>query len=385
MLIERSYHLGSTGPEVAEIRVRLTALGLLDDTTDWFQDPATAVFDEAVDRAVRAFQQRRGIISDGVVGPLTFRALEEARWRLGDRILLYSLNHPLTGDDVAALQQRLLDLGFDCGRMDGIFGADTESALRDFQRNIGLTADGTAGPLTFKALTQLTRTVRGGSPQAMRDAERIHRAGPALAGKVLVVDPGHGGADRGAIGNGLEEVRVVHDLAARIEGRLTALGGFAFLTRGPEGNPSDVERAGFANAAAADLLISLHCDRHSNPEACGVSTYHYGDDRYGHRSAMGAEFAGLVQREIVARTDLQDCRTHAKTWELLRHTRMPAVRIELGYVTNAADAAKLADPTFRDAVAEAVVVAVQRLYLPADQDADTGFLRLPLAPAPLSR
>ena len=75
MIIERSYRLGSTGPEVAEIRVRLTALGLLDDTTDGFQDPGTAVFDEAVDRAVRAFQQRRGIISDGVVGPLTFRVL----------------------------------------------------------------------------------------------------------------------------------------------------------------------------------------------------------------------------------------------------------------------------------------------------------------------
>jgi len=151
MIIERRYRLGSTGPEVAEIRVRLTALGLLDDLTDGFHDPGTAVFDEAVDRAVRAFQQRRGIISDGVVGPITFRALEEARWRLGDRILHYSHNHPLAGDDVAGLQQRLLDLGFDSGRMDGIFGADTESALRDFQRNVGLPADGTAGPLTFKA------------------------------------------------------------------------------------------------------------------------------------------------------------------------------------------------------------------------------------------
>ena len=385
MIIERSYRLGGTGPEVAEIRVRLTALGLLDDTTDGFHDPGTAVFDEAVDRAVRAFQQRRGIISDGIVGPVTFRALEEARWRLGDRILHYSLNHPLAGDDVAALQQRLLDLGFDCGRMDGVFGANTESALRDFQRNVGIPPDGTAGPLTFKALTQLTRTVRGGSPQAMRDAERIHRAGPALSGKVVVVDPGHGGTDRGATGHGLEEVRVVHDLAARIEGRLNALGGFAFLTRGPEGTPTDAERAGFANGAEADLLISLHCDRHDNPEANGVSTYHYGDDRYGHSSAMGAKFAGLVQREIVARTDLQDCRTHAKTWDLLRYTRMPAVRIELGYVTNPGDAARLADATFRDAVAEAVVVAVQRLYLPAEQDSDTGFLRLPLAPEALRR
>jgi len=175
----------------------------------------------------------------------------------------------------------------------------------------------------------------------------------------------------------------VHDLAARIEGRLNALGGFAFLTHGLEGNPSDTERAGFANGAEADLLISLHCDRHENHEASGVSTFHYGNDRYGHSSAMGAEFAGLVQREIVARTDLQDCRTHAKTWELLRYTRMPAVRIELGYVTNTGDAARLADPTFRDTVAEAVVVAVQRLYLPPEQDTDTGFLRLPLPPAAL--
>jgi N-acetylmuramoyl-L-alanine amidase len=384
-MLERSYRLGSTGPEVAEIRVRLTALGLLDDTTDGFQDPGTAVFDEAVDRAVRAFQQRRGIISDGIVGPVTFRALEEARWRLGDRILHYSLNHPLTGDDVAALQQRLLDFGFDSGRMDGVFGADTENALRDFQRNVGLPSDGTAGPLTFKALTQLTRTVRGGSPQAMREAERIHRAGPALTGKVLVVDPGHGGTDRGATGLGLQESRVVHDLATRIEGRLNALGGFAFLTRGVDGNPSDADRAGFANGAEADLLISLHCDRHDNPEANGVSTYHYGNDRYGHFSAMGTEFAGLVQREIVARTDLQDCRTHAKTWDLLRYTRMPAVRIELGYVTNPGDAARLADATFRDTIAEAVVVAVQRLYLPAEQDTDTGFLRLPHAPQALRR
>ena len=55
---------------------------------------------------------------------------------------------------------------------------------------------------------------------------------------------------------------------------------------------------------------------------------------------------------------------------------MPAVRIETGYLTNAGDAAKLADPAFRDAVSEAVVVAVQRLYLAQEDDAPTGTLRL---------
>ena len=130
-------------------------------------------------------------------------------------------------------------------------------------------------------------------------------------------------------------------------------------------------------AAGADLVISLHVEAHPNPLASGVATYYYGNDRYGHYSSMGARFAGLVQREICARTDLLDCRTHPMNWDLLRRTRMPAVRIEAGYLTNPGDAARLADPAFRDVLAEAIVAAVQRLYLPPDQDAETGFLRIP--------
>jgi N-acetylmuramoyl-L-alanine amidase len=56
---------------------------------------------------------------------------------------------------------------------------------------------------------------------------------------------------------------------------------------------------------------------------------------------------------------------------------MPAVRIELGYLTSPGDAARLADPHFRDVLAEAIVAAVQRLYLPPEQDAETGSLRIP--------
>jgi N-acetylmuramoyl-L-alanine amidase len=55
---------------------------------------------------------------------------------------------------------------------------------------------------------------------------------------------------------------------------------------------------------------------------------------------------------------------------------MPAVRLELGHLTHPGDAARLADPAFRDTVAEALLVAIQRLYLPADLDAPTGVLRL---------
>ena len=121
----------------------------------------------------------------------------------------------------------------------------------------------------------------------------------------------------------------------------------------------------------------MHVDGSRRRRANGVATYYYGDGARGARSETGARFAALLQRELIARTDLLDCGTHGKTWDLLRRTRMPAVRLELGYVTNAGDASRLADPGFRDVVAEAVVVAVQRLYLPPHEDAPTGSIRLP--------
>lgn len=384
MFFERNYRMGDTGPAVAEVRSKLRVLGLLPGVVDLTPTAAAeGAFDEATDRAVRAFQQQQGILVDGIVGPVTYHALDEARWRLGDRILVYVPARLMAGDDVAALQQRLLDMGFDCGRVDGLFGVETELSLREFQRNVGLVADGTCGPATLKALDRLSRTVTGGSPHAMRESEAISRSGPTLAGKLVIIDPGHGGSDHGVTGRPFDEGNLMYDLAARVEGRLTVTGCAAYLTRGPElgedgePGPSEADRAAFANAAGADLLISLHVAAHPNPGANGVATFFWGNDRLGPRSTMGQKFADLVQREIAARTDLVDARTHAKNWDLLRRTRMPAVRIEVGYLTHAGDAARLGDPAFRDVVAEAVVVAVQRLYLPPDEDAETGFLRIP--------
>lgn len=375
------YRRGHRGPAVAQVRAALATLALLPDA-----DAATAfgnaVFDDACDRAVRAFQQRRGLSVDGIVGPETFRALEEARWRLGDRVLSYRVARPFVGDDVAALQERLLELGFDAGRCDGIFGAQTATALRELQRNYGLVPDGTCGPATLRALRQLGRKVVGGRPHLLREDEALARSGPALIGKTVVVDPGHGGADRGAVAGGLQESAVVADLAARVEGRLVAVGVTAYLTRGLTTAMTDAQRADFANNADADLVLSLHCDASPSPRCHGVATYYYGTYRPGGAtSTVGERLAGLVQREVVARTDLLDCGTHGTSWELLRRTRMPTVRLELGYLTNPGDAARLAAAEFRDTVAEAVLAAVQRLYLPPELDQPTGVLRLPaLAP-----
>lgn len=359
---------GDVGDDVAEIRSMLESLGLL--RTEGEAD-GHAVFDLEVERAVRGFQQRRGLITDGIVGPATYQVLRGANYHLGSRPLAYLFSSPVHGDDVFALQERVTELGYDAGRPDGLFGARTEQALRNFQRDYGLAVDGICGPATVRALRQLSPRATGGRPVFLREQEQVRQAGPRLRGKRIVIDPGHGGGDAGVVVAGVREADLAWDLARRLEGRMQATGMEALISRGPSHGPSEADRAAFANNAGADLFLSLHCDRNQSPQAQGVATFHFGNGR-GTTSTVGELLAGYIQRELAARTGLLDCRTHAKTWEILRLTRCPAVRIEIGYLTNDHDRARLVDPAFRDIVAEGILIAVKRLYLLGEGDQPTG-------------
>jgi N-acetylmuramoyl-L-alanine amidase len=175
-----------------------------------------------------------------------------------------------------------------------------------------------------------------------------------VADKVVVIDPGD---DLG------EEV--CHSVAVRVEGRLAALGTQVLLTR-PAGEAAadDRARAQFANDVGADIVLSLHVSAVDSPRPNGLVTFYFGDPFGGLHSPAGRILAGLVQEDVQARTDLLDCYTHPRNWDLLRFTRMPAVRIELGYLSNEADARRLTNPAFQDVVAEGLASAVTRFCAP---------------------
>jgi N-acetylmuramoyl-L-alanine amidase len=305
--------LGDRGPAVADVQVSLRILGLLsEDVPMDGESLESAEFDAATEHAVRHFQQVRGLSVDGRVGEETYRALSEARWSLGDRLLRYDPERPMRGDDVTSLQERLLELGYDAGRADGILGPETEHGLRAFQRDYGLTSDGTCGPATLRALRQLGRKVTGGRPQLLRQSASLVDSGPHLIGRRIVVDPGHGGGENGFTHGETTEADLVFDVASRIEGRLAAAGAMVFLTHGRQQNPTLAERTAFANDAGADLFISLHMDSHSSEHARGVASYYYGTGS-GVSSTVGEQFANLVRREVIARTGMLDLGSHAKT------------------------------------------------------------------------
>jgi N-acetylmuramoyl-L-alanine amidase len=369
MLLRR----GDRGPAVAGIREALASLQLLPPVNG--VDPASAEFDTefdaAIDGAIRTFQQQRGLIVDGMVGPVTIRSLTDARWKLGDRPLTYTLSAMMTGDDVMALQTRLAEMGYNTGRPDGIFGPLTDGCVRDFQRHRGLTEDGVFGPATHRELTRIGRMVTGGRPHYLREYQMLRQAGPRLHGKRIVLDPGHGGDDLGWRAGGVKAADLTYDIARRLQSRMVTTGLTVFLTREPGENPSPEERAAFANSIDADLVLSLHIDGSESPHACGIATFHFGTDS-GATSTVGETLAALVQRELVARTQFADCRVHHRPWDILRLTKMPAIQVEIGYLSNPQERERLSNADFRNVIADGLLVAVKRLYLDGHDDPHTG-------------
>jgi len=365
MLLRR----GDRGPAVADLRDALASLQLLPwcNGTDRLQ----VEFDDSLDGAIRNFQQRRGLIADGIVGPVTARSLTDARWNLGDRALSHTLSAPMTGDDVMALQTRLAEMGYNTGRPDGIFGPQTDLSVRDFQRHRGLADDGVFGAQTYKELNRIGRMVTGGRPQYLREYQLVRQAGPRLHGKRIVIDPAHGADDPGWTVGEVRSADLTYDIAQRLRSRMVTTGMAVSLTRGAHENPTQEERAAFANDIGADLLLSLHIDGSPSPHACGVATFHFGTDS-GATSTVGETLAGLVQRELVARTHFADCRVHHRPWDILRLTRMPAIQVEMGYLSNPAERDRLLSTDFRNQLADGILVAVKRLYLDGRDDPHTG-------------
>lgn len=249
------------------------------------------------------FQSERGLRPDAVCGRQTWSALVEAGWRLGDR-LVYRRNPMLRGDDVAELQRRLGGLGFDAGRVDGIFGDNTAAALAEFQRNSGLTVDGICGPATLGALQRLGSSRTVGDPVAqVREREAIRRGGAGLRDRWVAV--GHTG--------GLDAV------ATAVGRALRTAGADVLILWDPDGSAQAVA----ANEADVDAYLGLALA----PDREGLSTAFYSGFRY--ESPAGRQLAGLVQEAAVAALGVPDLGIHGMSLPVLRETRMPAVVCEI--------------------------------------------------------
>jgi N-acetylmuramoyl-L-alanine amidase len=282
---------GATGSAVAELRQSLANAGHggLAGETDRF--------DADTEHAVREFQVKRGLRVDGVCGPETWNALVESGYQLGDR-LLYLSRPFVRGDDVATLQRRLNMLGFHAGREDGIFGPQTERALREFQLNFGLAVDGQCGRSTLLGLDQVG-SMSDGAAASVREREALRRDPRRLGSRQLYVaaDP--------------ELAR----LGAAVARGLLASGARVLLGSGrPDSTLADE-----ANRYTADVVIALRAG-----DEPGSRVTYYATSTF--RSERGYSLAVRLTEELTR--DFGPVNPCGRAYGILRETRMAAVEYQ---------------------------------------------------------
>lgn len=338
----RIYRLGDEGPEIKDIQRRLSELGAVHDDVE-----TNGSFGASTDLAVRAFQEQRNLRVDGAVGPDTWGQLVEAGYRLGDRTLyLHSPN--FRGDDVRALQRKLNVLGFDAGRQDGLFGPNTDRALREFQRNVGDDPDGIAGPHVIATLERMRPQETAPSRALIREEEELRQIRASIEGTVVAIDPGEAG----------EDGPITFAMASSLHDELLALGAKPALICRSDEDPTPSERARTANELEASVCVSLRLGA-GLPEAAGPTCSYFGSAST--HSPGGMLLAQLILEELEREFGRRG-RLHRLTGALLRETRMPSVQIEPVFQTNRQEAAALTDPRFSERVGRSVARGVRRFY-----------------------
>ena len=284
------------GPAVADLHRRLRGLGVAAGP-----DPRT--FSEKTASGVRDFQERRGLRVDGVCGRETWDALVEAGYRIGDR-LLYLRQPMLRGDDIVEVQRQLGALGFHVGRADGIFGPGTHQAVQAFQRNTGLTPDGTVGLATVFALRRLRSRGPAGDPAALRETARLQAMRPSMREHHVVV------AEVGGLGA----------LARETQRAVSARGGRVTLLAHPDAGALAEQ----ANNTGASLCVGLALAA----SAGGCRAAYWG--AHESESPAGRRIATLVLEELSSSGAGVDGGPRAMNTSFLRATRMPAVLVDIG-------------------------------------------------------
>ncbi len=230
----------------------------------------------------------------------TWSALIEASWSLGDR-LLYLRSPNLRGDDVAEMQSMLSRLGFDCGRVDGIYGPLAVRAVSEFQQNCGLVSDGVCTREVVAALHRVS-THTGGGPgiSVLRETESLTHMSASADRRIVI------GSYAGMAAVTQQVVRRCRE-------------DFELVTM-VDSDPTS--QAQTANRFSADVYLGFEV---SADEACVVQYYevpHF-------VSVGGRSLATAIGNELQRRIPEISVHTEGVRHAALRETRMPAILCSL--------------------------------------------------------
>lgn len=189
---------------------------------------------------------------------------------------------------------------------------------------------------------------------------------PPMRHELIIVDAGHGGKDAGTSSklHHYEEKQQTLDLAQAVVDHLKKMGYKTLLTRKDDTFVPLETRAEIANAAKADLFVSVHYNFSATPTVEGVEVYTYKElvATPSKRILESKELAQKVLKSIISKTGAQSRGLKQANFAVVRQTQMPAILIEAGFLSNPAERAKILDPAYRDALAKSIAEGVDAYF-----------------------
>ncbi|MDQ0285459.1 N-acetylmuramoyl-L-alanine amidase [Desulfofundulus luciae] len=184
--------------------------------------------------------------------------------------------------------------------------------------------------------------------------------GDVLRDVVIAVDPGHGGPDPGALGNGLKEKDITLRMAQRVADLLSAKGASPLLTRNADYEVGLYERTDMANRAGAEIFVSIHINANVSPAVSGTATYILSPAGGGdpNRREESRKLASHIQAQLVQRLGLENDGVLEANFAVLRTSVMPAVLVEVAYISNPQEAALLTQDWFVEETAQGIVQGI---------------------------
>lgn len=191
-----------------------------------------------------------------------------------------------------------------------------------------------------------------------RSACDIRKSAPGISGKCIVLDPGHGGSDTGAIGpGGVCEKDVNLSIATLLKEMLAGAGARVVMTRDRDVDCaypkcSDEEelsaRVAYARKYNPDIFISLHNDAYYKRSSNGTATYYYS------KTVQDEKLAKAIQRDLQSSVGLANKGTRKANFYVLRNTKMPAALVEVAFISNVAEEKLLNTPGFQQKAAQGI-------------------------------
>ncbi|WP_084786648.1 N-acetylmuramoyl-L-alanine amidase [Bacillus tuaregi] len=198
-----------------------------------------------------------------------------------------------------------------------------------------------------------TRWIKDNGKEYYLDKNGVWNPNPVyLEGRIIVIDPGHGGHDSGATAGGVYEKTINLDVGLKLRDYLTKHNATVHMTRSTDEFISLTDRVAFSNNIEPDAYISIHVNSASGSAAIGIETYH--NSQKGILPKESKELASAIQSELLKSTGANDRKVKDANFAVTRGNYTPAILVEMGFITNDSERANLTNSSYQDKIAKGI-------------------------------